>query len=42
MLKSNQNFIRSFIAILFELGKYVFFKIPLEAQINVPFVRYIF
>ena len=43
ILKSNKNFIRSFIAILLELGKKIaFFKIALEAQINVHLVRYIF
>ena len=42
ILKSNKYFIRSFIAILFELGKNAFFRIALEAQINVHFVRYIF
>ena len=39
MLKSNKNFIWTFIAILFELGKNAFCKIALEAQINVHFVR---
>ena len=39
MLKSNKNFIWTFIAILFELGKISVFKIALEAQINVHFVR---
>ena len=34
------KFYLDFIAILFELGKiYAFFKIALEAQINVHFVR---
>ena len=36
------NFIQSFIAILFELGKIYVFQNSLEAQINVHFVRYIF
>ena len=39
MLKSNKEFIWTFIAILFELGKNAFFKIALEAQINVLVVR---
>ena len=34
MLKSNKNFISTFIAILFELGKNAFFKIALVTQIN--------
>ena len=42
MWKSNKNFIQTFIAILFELEKNAFFKIALEAQINVHFVCYIF
>ena len=43
ILKSNKNFIRSFIAILFELGKYAFFKIAVESQINVHLgVRLVF
>ena len=39
ILKSNKNFIRSFITILFELGKICVFKIALESQINVHLVR---
>ena len=39
MLKSNKNFIWSFIAILFELGKNAYFKVVLESQINIHFVR---
>ena len=39
ILKTNKYFIWTFIAILFELGKIVFFKIALEVQINVHFVR---
>ena len=39
ILKSNKNFIRSFIAILFELEKNVFFKIAFRPQINVHLVR---
>ena len=42
ILKSNKNFIRSFIAILFELGKICVFQIALESQINVHLVRKIF
>ena len=42
ILKSNIGFYSEFFAILFELGKYAFFKTALEAQINVHFVRYIF
>ena len=42
ILKSICIFTWGFIAILFELGKYAFFKIALEAQINVHVVRHIF
>ena len=42
MLKSNKIIIWTFIAILFELRKNAFFKIALEAQINVHLVCYIF
>ena len=39
MLKSNKYFYLDFIAILFKLEKYAFFKIKFLAQINVHFVR---
>ena len=39
MLKSNKYFIWIFIAILFGLEKYAFFKIAFFAQINVHFVQ---
>ena len=38
MLKSNKYFIWTFIAILFELEKYAFFKIAFLGQKNVHFV----
>ena len=41
-IKINLYFIWGFIAILFELGKYVFLKIALEDQINVHLVQRIF